>query len=399
MIAASRELNKTAPAPSSGRFVESAKLTKRVFDIAIIGGGIIGLTLARALQKEKADVAVIDAGAHFPAATNAAAGMLAPSFEDSIASEERLYAFGARSLGMWQEFSAALQDEVGFSIDYRADGILGVAFEEAEARRLAVEAEALNARGGAVELLSGDEARQMESALSEKVAIALHAKHDAQVDPRKTLLALRAALAGNIGLYLSHRVECAVRNHSAFSIKLAGGENIEAAHLVIASGAAAGALIDGLPPPPVHPVKGEAAAFTMPEGAFRRVVRAPGAYLCPKSDGRLVLGATERDGCSDYEVDSAAIAAMVARGAAAVPAIAGYSETERWAGIRPGTPDGAPILGHDRRGPEGVFLALGHYRNGILLAPATAAALAAEILGHGPAAEIAAFRPERFAAS
>ncbi len=372
-------------------------MTRTGFDIAIVGGGIIGLTLARALRKEHADVAVIDAGAQIPPATNAAAGMLAPSFEGAIACEDALYAFGARSLGMWQEFAADLQDESGFSIDYRADGILGVAFEEAQARRLAMEAEALNARGGAVELLSGNEARRLEPALSEKVAVTLHAKHDAQVDPRKTILALRAALAGNVEQLSAHRVECAVRNNSVYSITLDNGDYVEAVRLVIASGAAAGALIKGLPPPPVYPVKGEAAAFAMPEGDFRRVVRAPGAYLCPKMGGRLVLGATERDGCSDYEVDDAAIAAMVANGAAAVPAIAGYREIERWAGLRPATPDGAPILGHDCRGPDGVFLALGHYRNGILLAPASAAALAGEILGHGPAAEIAAFRPERFA--
>lgn len=385
-----------APATFFGGFVESVKLTNTVFDIAIIGGGIIGLTLARVLRKEKANIAIIDASEQIPPATNAAAGMLAPSFEEAIAADDALFAFGAKSLDMWKDFAATLQDEAGCSIDYRADGILGVGFDDEQSHRLDREAEAINARGGSVEILIGNDARALEPALSEKIVAALYAKNDAQVDPRKTLLALRAVLAENVGLFLSQRVRRAARKNSVYSIYFDNGDHIEAARLVIASGAAAGALIDGLPPPPVYPVKGEAAAFAMPAGAFRRVIRAPGAYLCPKSDGRLIVGATQRVRCSDYTVDGAAIATLVAGGAAAVPAVAGYAEIERWAGLRPATPDGAPILGHDRRGPNGVFLALGHYRNGILLAPASAAALAAEILGSGSASEIAAFRPERF---
>lgn len=372
-------------------------MTKKIFDIAIIGGGIIGLTLARALRKEQAQVVIIDAGEHIPPATNAAAGMLAPSFESAMAADDALYAFGARSLGMWEEFAAMLQDEAGCSIDYRADGILSVVYDEEQTRQLVSEAEGLIARGGSVEILSGDEARALEPALSVKITAALYAKKDAQVDPRKTLLALRAVLSGNVDHFLSHRVECAARENSVFSIHLDSGGHVEAARLVIASGAAAGTLIEGLPPPPIYPVKGEAAAFEMPSGAVRRVVRAPGAYLCPKSGRRMIVGATEQDHCSDYEVDGAALADLVANGAAAIPAIANYREIERWAGLRPATPDGAPILGHDPRGPDGVFLALGHHRNGILLAPASAAALAAEILGRGPATELAAFRPERFA--
>ena len=109
----------------------------------------------------------------------------------------------------------------------------------------------------------------------------------------------------------------------------------------------------------------------------------------------MVLGATEQAYRKDYEVDGAAIALMAAKGAAAVPAMAGYAEIERWAGLRPATPDGAPILGRDPRGPEDLFLALGHYRNGILLAPASAAALADEMLGRERGPGIAAFRPDR----
>ena len=371
-------------------------MTTRNFDIAIIGGGIIGLTLARALAKEHADVAVIDAGAKIPPATNAAAGMLAPSFEGMTAADDALYVLCARSLGMWGGFAAELQDEVGLSIDYRADGILGVAFDDNEARRLSDDADALTARGADIEILDGDAARHLEPALAETIAGALYAKNDAQVDPRKTLTALRAAIAGKVEMISSRRVDYAARRNSVFSIGLDNGDHVEAARLVIASGAAAGALIDELPLPPVYPVKGEAVALAMPKNMCRRVVRAPGAYLCPKAGGRLVIGATERDHCDNIEVDHAAVTALIARGGAAMPAIASLVEIERWAGLRPATPDGAPILGYDPRGPDGVFLALGHHRNGILLAPASAAALVDEILGRGRAPQTAAFRPDRF---
>ncbi len=371
-------------------------MSAKVFDIAIIGGGIIGLTLARALQRYKAQVVIIDAGAKIPPATNAAAGMLAPSFEEAIAADEALYAFGAYSLGMWSDFAIALQEETGQSIDYRADGILGIAFDEGGARRLNSEAEALFDRGADIEVLSGGDARELEPALSEKVAGAIYAKKDAQVDPRKTLAALHLAFTKNGGTLFSHLVDVVTQSNSAFEIVLGNGDRIAAGRLVIASGAAARSLIDDLPPPPIRSVKGEAVAVAAPDVAFRRVIRAPGAYLCPKAGGRVIIGATEIEHLDDYDVDDEAIAALVAHGARAVPTIARFPEVERWAGLRPATPDGAPILGHDLRGPEGVFLALGHHRNGILLAPASAEALAPEILGGGEAIETAAFRPSRF---
>ncbi|VAW06057.1 hypothetical protein MNBD_ALPHA05-1216 [hydrothermal vent metagenome] len=176
---------------------------------------------------------------------------------------------------------------------------------------------------------------------------------------------------------------------------------------MLASGAAATKLIAGLPPPPITPVKGEALAVDRSENTFRHVIRCPAQpalpYLCPKAHGRVIIGATEIAGRRDADVDDAAIRKLRAGAADVVPAVRDWPEIERWSGLRPATPDGAPILGRDRRGPDGVFLALGHYRNGILLAPACAAALAREILagenwgeGASPLTNLQPFRPERF---
>ncbi|HXI86451.1 MAG TPA: FAD-dependent oxidoreductase, partial [Parvularculaceae bacterium] len=148
--------------------------------------------------------------------------------------------------------------------------------------------------------------------------------------------------------------------------------------------------------PPVFPVKGEAVALWAGDDNLRLVVRAPGAYLCPKADGRLVVGATEIAGETSLDPSPAAIDGLKQAGAAAFPASAGFLEAERWAGLRPATPDAAPILGLVPAGPDGLFFALGHYRNGVLLAPETAAALAPLILRGEHCAGLAAFSAARF---
>ena len=369
-------------------------MTTSNFDIAIIGGGVIGLSLARALQSSKANVAIIDRRDGAPPATVAAAGMLAPSFESAHGASESLYAFCASSLAMWPGFAGAITAETGIDIDYRADGILGVALDNAEAQQLAVDAKALVERGAAVEKLSGDEARKLEPALSDKIEFAIYAKNDAQVDPRKLLVALRALVSEKATFISAHCAGIKKEKENAFTITLSNGDRCCAEKIVLATGVA-GNLFDGAASN-IFPVKGEATALAMPDGLLRCVVRAPGAYICPKADQRLVIGATELPHRDDAGVDDAAIEGLKRNGAVAAPALGGLKEIERWSGLRPATPDGAPILGHDPRGPEGLILALGHHRNGVLMAPATAAALALELLDRPPDPAVADFRPDRF---
>ncbi len=367
------------------------------FDIAVIGGGIIGLSIARALAEKHARVAIVDASGETPPATNAAAGMLAPSFENGAGNPEALYQLSIRSLKTWPSFAAALEEETGLDIDYRADGILGVAFTEAQAAVLADSCAVLQQRGAAVALMTGEDARMMEPFLSERVSAAFYAEDDAQVDARKALVALRASVQKKAGHLLAARLVSAQVKNGRYALTLSDGRAIEALKLVIASGAAATAgVIEDLPPPPVYPVKGEALAVRSPEAAFRRVIRGPGAYLCPKAEGRVIIGATEIPNCDDKEIDDAAIIALREKAHALVPVAQSWPETERWSGLRPATPDKAPILGRDLRGPDGVYLALGSYRNGVLLAPASAEAVAGEVLGETPVIDLKPFRPDRF---
>ncbi|MEO1243077.1 MAG: glycine oxidase ThiO [Pseudomonadota bacterium] len=367
------------------------------FDIAIIGGGVIGLALARALVMRGAAVAVADAGAQIPAATNAAAGMLAPSFECGETCAEALYAFSAASLAAWPAFAGALEEETGCDIDFRGDGILGVVYDDKELRKSQKACENLKARGAEVEMLTGDEARRLEPALSPEVIGGLHAPRDAQVDPRKALIALRASFEKKGGAFIAARITHAQQSASGVMLHDERGARLEAKTLVLASGAAASAgIIDDLPLPPIFAVKGDAVALGDCSHLLRKVVRAPGAYLCPKAGGRLVIGASEAREYDDLLVDPVAVEALVRNGARAAPDIAHANETERWAGLRPATPDGAPILGRDPDGPGNVFLALGHYRNGVLLAPASAEALADEISASRPSVDLSAFQPDRF---
>ncbi|WP_375200984.1 glycine oxidase ThiO [Hyphococcus sp.] len=364
----------------------------RGFDIAIIGGGVIGLTLARALADRGAAIAVIDAGSAVPQATHAAAGMLAPSFEygeEFGGPAEAVYRLGALSLAMWKDYAAVLEEETGVFVDYRGDGALGLSYRDAQTQILAEQAARVTSLGGAAEMISGDEARELEPALSAEIVAALHAPKDTQVDPRRVMAALTASLERRQVDIIKARVLSLGDGDASRQFISVEGDDYEAETIVLAAGAVSGLTPMGL----VYPVKGEATAIAS-EGAVSRVVRAPGAYICPKAEGRLVIGATEEIGPLDHHsVSPAAIAGLRANAARAVPALEDAEELERWAGLRPGTPDGAPIMGQDEKGR---FLALGHFRNGILHAPAAAQAMAALILGETPPFDLAPFSKSRF---
>lgn len=367
-------------------------MTAPDFDIAIIGGGVIGLTLARALDDHGAKIAVIDAGPAIPPATRAAAGMLAPSFEygeEFGGPAEAVYHLGARSLSMWAHYAAALEEETGVFVDYRNNGSLGLSYHDAQTATLAEQASRVKSLGGDVEMISGDEARKLEPALSANITAALHAPKDTQVDPRRVASALTVSLERRGVEIIKTRVLSLGEGDASHQFVTVDGDSYEAEKIVLAAGAVSGLTSMGL----VYPVKGEAAAIAS-DGVITRVLRAPGAYLCPKAEGRVVIGATEEIGPFDHHsVSPAAIAGLRANAARAVPAFEAAPELERWAGLRPGTPDGAPIMGIDEKGR---YLALGHYRNGILHAPAAAEAVAALILGETPPFDLGPFSIARF---
>lgn len=368
--------------------------------IIIIGGGVIGLALAWRLLKDGARVTIIDARSAAPPATNAAAGMLAPSFEHGSGPLARAqYAFSAASLARWTEFAGALERAAAMSIDYRPFGIMGPAFNERFEASLKASAEEFAARGAHAEWLDASEARRREPCLAETTRGAFFASDDAQVDPRRVLAALRKAV-GEAGaeVFDARAARVSHARGAVTGAVIEGGGEIAGEAVVIATGAFRFDAVDGLPSP-AFPEKGEAFALDVRGLPMTSVIRAPGAYLCPKAGGRLVVGATSIAEDETPEPVAARIDQLKRAAIAAIPALAGRRELERWAGFRPATPDGAPVIGADSRGPRGLFFAVGHYRNGVLLAPETAAALAPLILGGESAGDIAPFSPERFEAA
>lgn len=355
-------------------------------DVIIAGGGVIGLVTAYALAREGLRVMLIDDGR--PAATAAAAGMLAPSFESALAAGSALEDFARASLAQWRTLAPAIEAESGVHVDLQMAGILSVAFEGEDDCGFPEDL-----KGGAP--LTAREALALEPALAPDVARGWFAEGDGQIDPRALLRALPLAFTRHGGrLIRGKRVVAVEREKGAVSgVRLSSGERLAAGAVVIATGARIEGL-SSLPAGAVFPVKGEALALARAGAAPARVIRTRSAYLCPKADGRLVVGASEIAGDASLTPDAARIDRLKRGALRAVPALAASAEIERWAGLRPATADALPIIGPAPAGPEGLFYALGHYRNGVLLAPATADAIH-RLIAQGQAAP-AAFSPARF---
>ncbi|MEM9705385.1 MAG: FAD-dependent oxidoreductase [Pseudomonadota bacterium] len=419
------------------------------FDVVIIGGGVIGLSLAWRLSNGGGRIAVIDAGGTYggagalahsvsgapetskpiattpgspiehsaddastpdlgqkPPATIAAAGMLAPSFETERSSiGEALSALSFSSLARWPSFARDIATAAGVDIDFQQAGILGVAFtnEQADALRSASNALAANALASGdirSRLLDSRETLALEPAVNEKVLLGLISENDGQVDPVKLLKALRIAIArrgvaliGDEAVHVDAPAPSSRTNK--ISIKMSKTSAVTTDRLVVAAGVWAGRLLSSINSPNVlAPVKGEALSLRAGR-LIGRPIRAPGAYLCPKSDGRLVIGATEAEGEWTLPPDTLRVEGLRMRAEAAAPQITTCKEDSRWAGLRPATPDRAPILG-PLPDNERILLALGHHRNGVLLAPETSEILSDHLLGNGDVDSSAGAASTRF---
>ena len=334
--------------------------------IAVVGGGIIGLAVAWRLVRRGADVTVYDPGRD-DGAWWVAAGMLAPGGEAAFETEA-LAGLMLESAKRWPAFAAELAKETGHDLGYEESGTLSVALtadDAAEARRL-----------WAYQGLRPTALRDLEPELSPRVRAGAHAPHDRQVDPRRVVAALRSTLAGRI-----------VNRH------VAGLGEVGADTVVVAAGCGTAALT-GLP---VRPVKGQLLRLRGEPGVLRHVINgmADGrhVYLVPRADGEVVVGATQEER-TDRAVTAGGVLDLLRAAIDLVPALAEFELAETIVGHRPATPDNAPVLGALR---DGVVVAAGHHRNGVLLAPVTADLIAELVLTGEPDPLLHAFRPGRFA--
>jgi len=350
--------------------------------VVIIGAGVIGLAIAWRLSMRGVPVALFDQGAAGRGASHAAAGMLAAAME-AEPGEEALVALGRASQALWPGFAADLEELTGIDVGLRTEGTLVIATTADERARLLHHLAYQRKLGLAVEWINSAEARRREPHLLPSLAGAIWSPHDHQVDNRQLVAALREA-ARVAGVAINeHQAVTKVTSRAgrANGVVLARGEKIAADVIVLAAGAWSRSIagLDGLQPP-VRPVKGQMLALQMNPALplISHVVCAPGVYLVPRRDGRLLAGATVEERGFDTALTAGGILALLEAAWRTVPAIEELPICEMWVGHRPGSRDDAPILG---RGPmEGLIYATGHHRNGILLTPITADLIARIVL-------------------
>ena len=366
--------------------------------VVIIGAGVVGLGIGWRLAG-RAAVTIFDRGKAGMGASHAAAGMLAACCE-AEPGEEALVALGRDSQARWPGFAEELERASGIDVELRQEGTLVLALTADDQAEIAHRLEFQRQLGLPLEWLSSAATRAREPRLAGKIAGAVFSSQDHQVDNRKLAQALRIAAEGGGAKIHEHRSvkEIVVQGGRARGALLEDGTIASADIVVLAAGAWSRGIC-GLPPdrrPPVRPVKGQMLALRMDAAAplLSHVVWAPGAYLVPRRDGRLIVGATVEEKGFDDTITAGGMLTLLEAAWRAVPAVEELPIDEIWVGHRPGSRDDAPILGP---GPlEGLFYATGHHRNGILLAPVTADAMARLILYDVVDLAIKPFGLERF---
>ena len=387
------------PAQGKVEFLKAERETA-AHEVIVIGAGAIGLSIGWRLAQRGVRTVVLEAEQAAHGATGVAAGMLAPVTEADFG-EEALIALNLAGLGRWPAFAADLQRTSGIDSGYRETGTLTVAVDRDEEEILRRMHGYQRSLGLDARWLSARECRALEPGLAPRIAGGIDAPHDHQVSPRLLAQGLVAALEAAGGeLRTCTRVARLVLRPGSVSVELADGDCLDADAVVIAAGAES-ATLAGVPEPervPVRPVKGQIlrlrarAPVTLPA---RRVIRTPEVYAVPREDGHLVVGATVEERGWDRSVTAGGVLELLRRAYEVLPGVIELELVEAAAGLRPATPDNGPVVGESET--RGLWWATGHWRNGILLAPLTAEAIATALTGEEPPEEFAPFGPQRFA--
>lgn len=371
-------------------------------DLLVAGGGVIGLACAWRAARQGLSVRVVERADSLAAgASGVAAGMLAPVSEASWG-EQALLDLGLASIGLWPDFAAELEADAGARAGYRRCGALHVALDRDEAAELRRHHE-LHRR---LELdsawLRPSEARRLEPALAPRLTGAVHAPEDGVADPVELCAALADAIRSLGGqVDLGAEIEGASLD-GGVELSLVDGRRVRGERLVLATGCwsgSAGWLPVGLRPP-VRPVKGEILTLRgdPADPVCERIVAGERVYIVPRPDGRVLVGATVLERGFDDVVTAGGVHELLREAYRVLPEVAELELLEARAGLRPGTPDNAPVIDAPGDHPA-VVIATGHYRNGVLLAPVTAESVAALLAGEAPPIDLGPFRLARFASA
>jgi glycine oxidase len=355
--------------------------------VLVVGAGIAGAAVALELRDRGRKVLVLEARRDRDAppervATGASAGMLAPQYE--ISDDEALIRLAVASRERHPAFVRHVEQLAGVELGLRMGGMLVAAFSDEARREMETDAARHRALGLSAEVIAPKDALRLQPGLSPEAAAWMWLPDEGRLDTQRLAAALPAALeaAGAEVRYGARVLRILERGGTVWGVELDGGDVLRAGRLVLAAGAWSG-RVDGLPRAlPVRPVRGQMLRYA-PNAApavSRLVARRDGAYMVPRTDGTVLAGSTMEEAGFDASVTPEGEARIRSGAASLVPAAAGLEPVERWAGLRPLSADGAPILGPDPA-LEGLYYATGYGRNGILLGPAAGAILAAQLAG------------------
>jgi glycine oxidase len=370
------------------------------YDAIIIGGGIIGCSIALRLAQARMKVCVLDRGEPGAEASSAAAGMIAPQGEISEPGE--FFDLCSASRDLYPGFVAEVEELSGISVGYRRDGTLLVAVDEEEKSSLEKIFSGQTAMGLPLQKLSGDNVRGRVPGLSSSVVLGLYVAGDHWVDNEQLARALVEACRRSGVQFLSGSGVSKIRAHHGHVESVEAGPNSEtgksrfsAGHYVLSAGCWSGELVAPLGIAlPINPCSGQMLEFEAPE-EIPLVVRSGHHYIVPRSPRRVLAGTTAEYIGFKKEVTAEGLRSIIEGIMRFAPLLGDLRFRRAWAGLRPDTPDHLPVLGHS--GLENLVMATGHFRNGILLAPVTAQLISEVILTGSTSRSIEAYRPSRFA--
>jgi glycine oxidase len=366
----------------------------KTFDAAIAGGGLIGGAIALELSRAGLRVALTDARDPGQEASWASAGILSPAPENSAMIA--MVPLGRASMALYPDFTAAVEEISGLPTGYRSKGTLEVLLSRQAKQELNTIIALHHGLGLRAEAISADEARDLEPSVTEEVEAAVLRPDEASVDNRLlTTALLEAGKRSGAQIFPGTPVRSIwMQGSRCNGLILGNGDKIAARHTIAAAGCFSSQIAGVAEFAPVRPAKGQMVSLRNDNVRIDRVLWSERIYLVPRDDGRILAGATVEHVGYDKTVTAAGILANLAAAIELVPALAAARVVETWAGLRPDTPDHLPIIGPTDL--EGLLIATGHFRSGVLLTPVTARLIGDYVAGLTPTLDCERFSPMRF---
>jgi glycine oxidase len=365
----------------------------RTFDVAIAGGGLIGAAIAFELARAGLQVALFDRQQPGEGSSWAAAGILSPAPEN--AGMISTVPLGRASLQLYPEFVAAVEEISGQKAGYLAHGTLEALFSSDPQEKLSTIIALHHGLGLKAEPLSPEDAREMEPALSPELEAAVFRPNEACVDNRAlTKAVLAAAERSGVNIFANSNVQSIAKDGTRCDGFVVDGEKVQSRWIVIAAGCRSAEIEGTAHYAPVRPAKGQMIALRAKDLSIERVLWSDHIYLVPRNDGRILAGATVEYVGFDKNVTAGALQKIIDAALQLAPALADAQIEETWAGLRPDSPDHLPIIGPTDL--DGLLVATGHFRSGILLAPITAQLIREWITTQNVSHDWTRFSPMRF---